>query len=212
MKQETRYNTIFIVALLAISLPGIIMLVRKKMNQPPRETRGALAAPVRTEVVYVDPLPHGPRLKAVVPPLTRQWVASQSPLVASLDDDVVLASARRSFELIGIDRRDNHLAVTVLLWDPRLPQVPDRIGFSITGAAAAREGTIRTFAPVALPEPVQSELRNRGYLTPPPQVWRLQVDFVGHSTEGTLRLRAAATTEPIEDQLDLTVAARHAGS
>lgn len=211
MKQETRYNTIFIVALLAISLPGIIMLVRKKLNQPPRESRGALAAPVRTEVVYVDPLPQGPRLQAVVPPLTRQWVASQSPLVASLDDDVVLSSARRSFELIGTDRRDNHLAVTVLLWDPRLPQSPDRIGFSITVPGPSREGTIHSFDPVVLPEPVLDELRSRAYLTPPPQAWRVEVRFPGDSTEGTLRLRAATAAGPFEDQLDLAILARPRG-
>lgn len=207
MKKEARYNTIFIVLLLAISLPGIVMLVRKKLNQPPRPSRGALAAPVRTDVVYVDPLPQGPRLTQFVPPLTRQWVAGQSPLVARQPSDNVINSTARSFELIGIDRAGGRVTLTLLLWDPRLPREAQGLGFALVGPAGTREGAIQSLDTVLVPEPVLEELRNSGYLTPPAQITRVAVAFDNVGVEGELRLKARSSVGPFEDRLDLARAA-----
>jgi hypothetical protein len=72
MKKETRNNLIFITILLALILPGAVILVKKKM-QPGERPIGA-PDPVRKTTGYMDPYP-AETVPRLAPPLTLQWVA-----------------------------------------------------------------------------------------------------------------------------------------
>ncbi len=161
MRKEARNNFVFIVILLAVSVPGLVMLVKKKLSQSGSPQMG-FSSPVRLEVPYVDPLPVGTETRLLYPPVLRGWVRS-------LSADAPLTSAwtseHRSFELIGRSAD----SATLLFWDPRVKI--DQARFT----AGDQPASVHSSDRVSLPPPVVSELRQLGFLAPPMLIWRVEL-------------------------------------
>ncbi len=74
MKPETRANLLFLILFLAISVPGAVILVKKKMQ--------AGAAPmsmpdaVLRRLPYMSPLQTPAEVKRFVPARTGEWIAT----------------------------------------------------------------------------------------------------------------------------------------
>ncbi len=195
MRKEARYNLIFFIALLALCAPGVMMLVKRKLSQPPRDQIG-LVAPVRMEVPYVDPLPVWTNLRLTYPPRLRGWVRTLSP---SAPAESAHISQHRSFELLECEPANaQQVRVAVLIWDPRI-DVQQAV-FALEQVPASTQ-SITCLTP---PPAVLSELRQLGYLSPPEQVPQVQLVFPAGARLGDeLRLTGTRDGKPFVDSLRL---------
>src|SRR5438270_478817 len=72
MKHETRVNLIFLSLFLAISLPGAVILFKRKLD--PAAAPMYLPDPIRQRLPYMAPQWMPDEVTRVIPPLTGQWV------------------------------------------------------------------------------------------------------------------------------------------
>src|SRR6059058_3584016 len=72
MSRETRANLIFLVVFLAISLPGAVLLVKKKAE--PGAPAMSMPDYVRQRLPYMAPQRTADSVIRVVPELTGEWV------------------------------------------------------------------------------------------------------------------------------------------
>src|SRR5258705_13554788 len=73
MKRETRANLIFLTAFLALTLPGAVILFKKKLD--PRAPAMSMPDYVRRRLPYMAPqLSLAEQVVRFVPDLTGQWV------------------------------------------------------------------------------------------------------------------------------------------
>ena len=76
MKKDSKYNLIFLVILLAVMVPGAVMLFRKKLEPTARPMY--LPDPVRQTLVYISPYETPPGMTRSSPPHTRDWVTQNA--------------------------------------------------------------------------------------------------------------------------------------
>ena len=73
MKRETRANLLFLALFLAVSLPGAVILFKKKLD--PNASRMGMPEFVRRRLPYMAPLATpDSEVMRVIPPLTGAWV------------------------------------------------------------------------------------------------------------------------------------------
>ena len=171
-------NVIFLVAFLAISLPGAVILFRKKLD--PHARRMDQPDVITTRLPYMTPRPAPPDVKWIVPDQTRAWLeqltqshtgnsrmlsATSGPQwtpVISEDHLVQVMSARES---------GDSLHIGLLIWsDANEPGAAD---FSVTvdGLPANVSQSVKE----AVPPPVRSELVSLGFIKPPKTVCWIDV-------------------------------------
>lgn len=185
MNRETRNNLIFIVLLVAVCLPGGIILFKKK-SQPGARQIGALDT-VRTETAYVNPIPYGSKLSFTVPPQTDQWVArvgsaDESPKVAINAEKGRLISKARLFQIVRQENEPDGLHLTLIIWNPEVP-VPTpvvNVAYRGPGHSSPIAVNVDSIKEVDLPAEVREELRNTGYVEPPTRVSvvRIRIDDI----------------------------------
>src|SRR5688572_33317835 len=78
MTRETRSNLIFLGIFLAISLPGAVILVKKKMRPGAAPAPLSRPDPVRRQLPYMAPQVTSDKVVRYVPPMTRQWLMERS--------------------------------------------------------------------------------------------------------------------------------------
>src|SRR4051812_9783512 len=84
MSKETRFNLIFLAVFLGISLPGAVILFKKKSD--PLAGRMSLPDSVRRRLPYMSPL-HAPDVVTrYVPPITGEWVTRISRAQGGIDE------------------------------------------------------------------------------------------------------------------------------
>jgi hypothetical protein len=186
--RETRANLLFLGLFLAISLPGGVILFKKKLDPSLRPSY--LPPQMPTRIPFNDPR-EGPRLERYVPPQTGQWVNEQArahglqdaPFSPALPP---LMSERRRIQVVGARDDSDGLILSLLLWDE-----PPAEKISVT---ARRDG--RTFNGVAtdttvigIPENVRRELIVAGFAQPPKHATWLTVtvpDLKGNENPTTV--------------------------
>lgn len=175
MNRETRNNLIFIALLLAVCLPGGIILFKKK-SQPGARPIGALDT-VRTETAYVNPTPYGSKLSFTVPPQTDQWVAKVGsadgfPKVAIDAHKGRLISKARLFQIVRQEKESDGLHLTLIIWNPEVPVPTPVVNVAYRDPAQSSPTTVNvdSIKEVDLPAEVREELRNTGYVEPPARV------------------------------------------
>ena len=186
MRREARNNLIFIIVLLILVTPGLVMLVRKKLRQPPSDQMG-FSSPVRLAIPYIDPLPKSTQYRLINPPVLHQWVQG---LAANRWTQQPTVSRQRSFQLIDFSGDQ----AVILIWDPRL---------KISSATFFIDG--KPVAPaqvdsLSLPPAVISELRQLGYLAPPTEIAKVVFTLPPTPSPAT-RFSVEATGEPFSDEL-----------
>src|SRR5438067_8975063 len=116
MTRETRANLIFLAIFLAISLPGAVMLVKKKTE--PGAPPMAMPDYVRQRLPYMAPQRTGDSVIRVVPELTGQWVEATNreqgggPAVL-MNGHVPLISDDRAVQVVSLSKAH----VFLLIWD-----------------------------------------------------------------------------------------------
>ncbi|GEM_PF-3127281 len=200
MRKEARYNLIFIVALLALAIPGVTMLVRKKIQEE-GDMRGGMSAPVPTSAVYADPLPKGSNIRSlIVPPQTHAWAWGLAGRVPA--DDEVFISRERSFEVIDLRPADDGTSVVLLLWDARLMPEGSRLTATIEQDGQPSEVKVVSVEPVQLPKEIRSELQRSGYLLAPETIHRAELRLPPGAT-GRLTVAGTSGNRRHADTIDL---------
>lgn len=212
MGKETRFNLIFLVALLLISTPGVILLIGKQLKPGARR----LADPpyVRRTEAYNNPLPASSASIRVVPPITAAWVEAMTmehlghpPLrhaAAGGRSEPIMSDGRR-FELLGLDRDGNEATLALLGWLADL----GRGDVEAIDAEAAFLGNLEAVEVVQLevPPDVIRELKGIGFVTPPTRIGLTRLRFAAAgqpvSSEAIVRLRWQLADDQEEDVLKL---------
>ena len=172
MTRETRANLIFLAIFLAISLPGAVMLVKKKTE--PGAPPMSMPDYVRQRLPYMAPQRTPDSVIRVVPELTGQWVEAtnrelaEGPVVL-MNGHVPLISDDRAVQVVSIAKD----RVFVLVWDE--DAAVEKVWAEGDGKRidAQAQGTRK----IALPEDVRKELMYGGMIKPPREVQWLAVAF-----------------------------------
>ena len=201
MRKEAKYNLIFFIVLLGLCTPGVIMLVKKKIQQE-GSTRGGMSAPVPHEAVYVDPLPKGSNIRGlIIPPQTHAWAMGLGGRLAV--EDRVIISRNRSFEVVDRRSSDAGMTLTVLLWDPRLAPEGGRLEARVEQDVRLIDATVRSVEPITLPEEIQGELQRSGYSAAPAMIQLARLELPEEVQTGVLILRRIGDRRSHEDRIDL---------
>ena len=174
MKQENRANIWFLTFFVALSLPGVIILVHKKYTT---KTSPALLYPdsMTGRLAYMVPLPVPPDATFFVPPLTRAWVDQVDQEQNSQDtalplhrvdergDPVPLLSNDHQVQITRLDRSNAIIRCSGLIWqEAAAADLPD---LAVNGPQAA--GRLLQEQVVSVPQNIREELMACGYPRPP---------------------------------------------
>ena len=172
MTRETRANLIFLAIFLAISLPGAVLLVKKRSE--PGAPAMSMPDYVRQRLPYMASQRTSDTVIRVVPELTGRWVETINrelgggPAVL-MNGHVPLISDDRAVQVVSISKD----AVFLFVWDED----------ATVGKVWAESSGTRIDGPVALtqklsvPEPVRKELMYAGVIKPPSQVRWVAIKF-----------------------------------
>jgi hypothetical protein len=175
VSRETKFNLVFLIGFLLLSLPGVVLLFIKKLDPEARSM--AEASYVKRTEVYNNPLPTGSKTVRFVPPLTFKWVdaLARSNLgrpalrhAAAGGRLEPVMSENRRFELLDFASSDDEVVLTLLAWDGSfgLERATDlSAGSEQLGRLAGIE-----VLPVALPPEVTADLKDAGLVVPPARV------------------------------------------
>lgn len=204
MNRETKRNLIFVVILLALLLPGAIILFNKKMGPDSRIMYLPESAP--HEAAFIDPLMTADRIVRVAPELTRQWTAdvttdlrpAQIALRPVADGTMMpLVTENRAVQVAQIRPHGNELDLVLLVWDPAFENPSaDNFFCAITLPQANSHpllGKITSVQPLELPKNVYHDLQNVGYVRPPQVIYRVDVQWVLSPASGPV---PSATSGP----------------
>ena len=181
MSQEARLNLTFLIALLLLSVPGVVMLVGKHLQPGARR----LADPpyVRRTEAYNNPLPASSASVRVVPPVTAAWVESLArdhlghPPVRHLSaggrNDPIMSADRR-IELLDVEQNAGATLLAVLIWSAELGRgAVTRIEAEAPGLGLEEVEVTR----LDVPEDVIAELKGLGMVVPPAQIGLARLRF-----------------------------------
>ena len=211
MRRETRANLWFLILFLAISLPGAVILFRKKLDptsprldQPDRVTR---------RLPYMAPPPAPPDVKWVVPDLTRQWLAEVvrprgAALVSAAEPGPKWEPVISADHLLQVMIAANAGAawrVELLLWQGT-PELLTRYYSVHLDAGNLREDSrVTAVRQVAVPPEVRRELVLMGFVRPPSQVLMIDADFEALAPAAShvhLSLDYAGPPAPLHSSVD----------
>ena len=159
--RETRFNLIFLAIFLALSLPGAVILVKKKMR--PGATPAPLSRPdpVRRELPYMAPQVTSDRVARHIPTLTRQWLIDVDRSHGGsgeflLRDRQPVVSDDRSLQVLNVTSS----AITLILWEPTQDPV----------AEIDSQPVEKQVHWVDVPPAVRAELQDGGFVDPPKSI------------------------------------------
>jgi hypothetical protein len=161
MKRETRLNLIFLAAFLAISLPGAVILFRKKLD--PNASRMTMPDAVRRRLPYVTPFATASDVRRYVPPMTGEWVERLAGGPMLTRDGLPLMSEDYLLQAVTATPNGSETDVGLILWDSRASAEAADLAISVDN----RPGRIIRVESVLLPAEVRQELLSGGYPQPP---------------------------------------------
>ena len=191
MTRETRFNLIFIAVLLAVSLPGAVILARKKMEPGARQM--GEPDPVRRSIPYMDPAPVPSIMARISPPKTAQWVKQIGRTIGGEPQP----SQARQYEVLEITQDGGVLGAVLLSWQ-------HETGATYQAAVGGRMTRVEIMREVQVPAEIQEELRRAGYIRPPAEVavLRVSMEFDSTPTDGRTDVTVSKITGK-GDQADI---------
>lgn len=197
VKRETRANVIFIVVLLAATVPGGIIVFKRKLD--PSAPTNALPESRRTNLVYISPM-DAPELQRYVPELTGRWVeqlaADHGYSHVAMEDELPIVSSRRGVQWIGVKSTESGKDAALVVWDDAVRSA-DEVVVSANGADGSAL-KIKEFDRIPIPENVRKELVYGGFPKPPKEVAWVVVslpDSLGNANMRTLQVKYSGGDE-----------------
>jgi hypothetical protein len=182
MTRETRANLIFLGIFLAVSIPGAVILVKKKM-QPGSAPMG-MPDFVRRRLPYMVPLATpDDRVVRVIPPRTGAWVGDlirerAAGAAEPRQGRLPVTSTDRVVQGTGLKEAGGRKLLYLLAWEGGYGV--DLAKYHIVATAGAGErfdGRVVKAESIAVPEAVKQELMSGGYVKPPANVTWVEVAF-----------------------------------
>lgn len=203
MSKESRANLIFVVLFVLISIPGLIMLVRKKMDPE----RGPMWMPpaMYSGLVYIDTIDAPPNIKRFVPARTAAWVrdlvrerfgVTAPPTITVDGEDQPVMSDDRLAQLIGLETREGKTRIAVLFWN--LPRESTPTSIQILQEDVALNDT-KTES-IEVPQEIKRDLQESGIPAPPLHVHFVTATLNG-AASGKLSLRCEVDGKIFSDTL-----------
>lgn len=191
MRRETRINLIVLVVILVLVAPGGVRLFMKKL-QPGANTMD-FREPVRTSLVYMDPIKSPPQIRRTIPRGVAEWIATRNRAVIDVGGGMRLVEAgteRRpilseSRRLQLVQWRDDPQGSTRLLYLLLWESIP---GDDVTLRGDRDGATIQRQQRTPLPAPIRKELRDAGYVQPPLEVLEIAAQVPADTRSLTLAL------------------------
>ena len=186
VKRETRTNIQFLILFLAISLPGAVMLFRKKLD--PTSPRLDQPDPVVQALPYMVPPPAPPAVRWMVPPRTLAWLTEivrsrtgeNRPLSSVVDgpDWEPVISADHQLQVAAVGPTGSGTRFGLIVWNVRAVPAAGRLGVGVVNPASGADAaaTVNDAEPVAIPPEVRKELVGLGFTRPPAEVTWIEAD------------------------------------
>jgi hypothetical protein len=206
MKRESRANLIFLVLFLIISIPGAIILVRKKMD--PLSRPMWIPDGRRESMVYIDPTDAPPNVRRFAPAITSLWLADEararfgadSLATRSINDATAtpIVSDNRYFQLLNTAQNGENFNIYLAFWN--LPRGEGAVALSITA-----NGQPAQFAIVESPIPaaVKKDLQDSGLPRPPQRIGWVSVALPARSPDILLEFAGTMDAQPFSDRLTI---------
>lgn len=204
MKRETRVNLIFLVVFLALSLPGAVILFRKKLD--PSASRMDQPDAVLSRVAFMAPPPVPPGVRWMVPPQTRAWLEEltqkragtplASTVVGGPEWEPIISEDHR-LQVMSVSTVKDATTAGLLLWRGATSIEASNYRLDVKFGSRAEQGTVESVEPVPIPENVRKELVGHGYTHPPHQVLWMRARWSGALVDGqTVQLTLAGWSSP----------------
>lgn len=175
MKRENRINLWFLGIFLTVTLPGVVILVRKRMHggAPPLMYPDAMSH----RLAYMTPLPAPPDATWVVPPVTKAWIdelavnrcgATRAEYGTDVHGDPVpmISDDHVAQVVFRGDPPPGHRAAAIVLWQ-ETSKDPSATDFDLCTEGLPRTDSASAAARIVVPQQVRQELMACGYLRPP---------------------------------------------
>jgi len=171
MNRETRLNLIFLGVFLAISIPGAVMLFKKKLD--PSSPPMFMPDYVRRRLPYMAPQRTPKEVVRVIPDVTGAWVTQVNRDHGGgeevlLDDRHPIVSDDHSVQITSLKRTQAGTTLNLIVWTPA------------TGVTLETDGQAAKIAKqenISMPLAVKKELMNWGVVQPPPRVVWVEAHF-----------------------------------
>lgn len=181
MRRDTRANLIFLLVFLGVSLPGAVILFKKKLDP----TAAPLGMPdfVRKRLPYMVPLPTpDDQVIRVVPLLTGEWVSELARERAGgaavlTRGPLPITSGDRVVQLVAMRDEAPGASVFVLAWEGGYGEDAARYRVTATSAGEPVMGRVVSATAIPMPVPVKRELMSGGYIKPSANVTWIEVRF-----------------------------------
>lgn len=176
MKRETRANLVFIAVFLCLTIPGAVILFRKKMD--PAAPPMFMPDFVRRRLPYMASQLSPEMVTRYVPDLTGRWVSELSKQRAGTSQILMagrepLMSEDHLIQLVAMQQNGaDNTTLHFIVWDPACTSDPNR--YTITPSAH-----ITSAISIPMPLPVKKELMNAGVIEPPNAITWLTADVAG---------------------------------
>jgi hypothetical protein len=181
MKRETRANLIFLGLFLAVSLPGAVILFKKKM-QPGAVPLG-MPDFVRRRLPYMAPMmTPDDQVIRVVPTLTGAWVdglcrGRAAGAMRPRNGALPVTSSDRVVEVTGLKEQGGRTTLFLLAWEGGYGVEAARYRLVATAGGERVDGRVVRAESIPLPEAVKKELMEAGYVKPPARVTWVEGTF-----------------------------------
>lgn len=185
MKRDTRVNLLFLALFLAVSLPGAVILFKKKLD--PNAARMDQPDAIVRELPYMAPLPAPPGVKWIAPLRTRQWLAELNrgrgggdDLLSEGDDTTKwqpVISDDHVLQVLSASHSSSTLILSLLIWDASTPGAAEDYSFKLDTAGRSLLGKTRSIQSTAVPHDVKRELMGLNMVRPPAAVTWISVEF-----------------------------------
>jgi hypothetical protein len=187
VKRETRANLLFLAVFLGISLPGLVVLFKKKLD--PQAPPMYLPDPVKTRLPYMAPVLAPPEVTRVIPEKAGRWVtelarrrAGQPEMLLEARHPVI--SVDRGLQLVGIQEASGRNTLSLLAWSEEYPAVASQYQVAVECGGKPRAAKMVGAEEVAVPSEVRTELIYGGYAKPPRRVVWLTAEVEGAAPLG----------------------------
>ncbi|HYE18926.1 MAG TPA: hypothetical protein VEA69_10810 [Tepidisphaeraceae bacterium] len=170
MTRETRNNLIFLSIFLAISIPGAVILFKKKLD--PNAGRMSMPDPVNKRIAFMAPLSRpGENPPRIVPDQTGAWLdeltlrRAGSPMLLVTHRPVI--SEDRRVQLADVKKGADGTTLSLIVWAVESDAAADRYSIEL---APTRVISVARAEPEEIPANVRKELVSHGYQKPPLRV------------------------------------------
>jgi len=179
MERETRLNLIFLAVFLAISLPGAVILFKKKLD--PNAAPMYLPDPVRQRLPYMAPQWTPDEVVRVIPQQTGQWVEQITREQGGgneilLRERLPILSADRLIQVAAIKSTPTTQTFYLIAWD-NFGTDARHYDASLIVAGQKHTGKIRAIRNIPMPQPVHQELLTAGYVKPRHWIAWIELEF-----------------------------------